>query len=354
MYSVEEIICQLLLRHTCVIIPSFGGFVAQTLSATIDREKGIINPPSKHVLFNKNLINNDGLLTSEYATFNRINYTDSLFQIDLFTGNLKSELSNGRKVELNKIGTFHLDAEKNICFEQNRYFNFLLSAYGLSNVQFVSTPNTSEKIEEKRKEITEIKIPIIQIETPIISIGTAKKPRKVIRYVAIAACFLPIAFYSFWIPAKTDVLKSGLISIHDFNPFYKTGKGLYLPSAAKLKALNFENVSYVPPQSMEITTVEPEMSKVPVKNMASAPKTISVSANSRNKRQAFEYIVGCFSNNSNALNLVITLKNQGFDATIITGGNLTRVSIGSAPNSKSLDSLIQLSSSKGYQGWILK
>jgi hypothetical protein len=82
MFSVEEIICQLLLRHSCVIIPSFGGFVAQSVSASIDKENGIIQPPSKHLLFNKNLINNDGLLTAEYATFNKINYTDSLSKIE--------------------------------------------------------------------------------------------------------------------------------------------------------------------------------------------------------------------------------------------------------------------------------
>ena len=40
MYSVEEIICQLLLRHSCVIIPSFCGFVAQSVSASIDKENG--------------------------------------------------------------------------------------------------------------------------------------------------------------------------------------------------------------------------------------------------------------------------------------------------------------------------
>ena len=75
---------------------------------------------------------------------------------------------------------------------------------------------------------------------------------------------------------------------------------------------------------------------------------------SSGKRQSFEYIVGCFSNKNNAVQLVATLKSQGFDAAVIEGGRLTRVSIGSASSQKMLDSLIQLSISKGYQGWILK
>ena len=354
MFSVEEIICQLLLRHSCVIIPSFGGFVAQSISASIDKENGVIHPPSKHLLFNKNLINNDGLLTAEYATFNKINYTDSLSKIDLFTINLKSELNAGRKVELPNIGTFHLDSEKNICFEQNRYFNFLLNAYGLGNVQFVPTPKVQELVEEKITPTVELDAPIIEIETPIVDIKSPKKSRKIIKYVAAAACFLPIAFYSFWIPVKTDVLNSGVISINDFNPFYKSEKGLYSPSKADFNSIIFEDASYIatPTVKSEPITSEPTEKLVTTENSTVINQAINVK--SSNKRQAFEYIVGCFSSNANAVNFVNSLKNQGFDATIISGGNLTRVSIGSASNSKSLDSLIQLSNSKGYQGWVLK
>jgi hypothetical protein len=354
MFSVEEIICQLLLRHSCVIIPSFGGFVAQSVSASIDKENGVIHPPSKHLLFNKNLINNDGLLTAEYATFNKINYTDSLSKIDLFTINLKSELNAGRKVELPKIGTFHLDSEKNICFEQNRYFNFLLNAYGLGNVQFVPTPKVKELVEEKLIPTVEVEAPIIEIETPIIDIKSPKKSRKIIKYVAAAACFLPIAFYSFWIPVKTDVLNSGVISINDFNPFYKSEKGLYSPSKVDLELIKFEDVSYVALPIVEPEPIVNEPTETVTKSENTFNSSPSISVKSSNKRQTFEYIVGCFSSNSNAVNFVNALKNQGFDATIISGGNLTRVSIGSASNSKALDSLIQLSNSKGYQGWILK
>jgi len=357
MYSVEEIICQLLLRHSCVIIPSFGGFVAQSVSASIDKENGIIHPPSKHLLFNKNLINNDGLLTAEFATINHLNYNDSFSQIDLFTGNLKSELNAGRKVELPKIGTFHLDTEKNICFEQNRYFNFLMNAYGLGNVQFVPTQKVQEQVEEKTEisaPTIEIETQIVAIETPIIELNTPKKSRKIIKYVAAAACFLPIAFYSFWIPVKTDVLNSGVISINDFNPFYKTEKGLYSPTKVNLESIKFEDVSYTAPQYSEPESTEIESTEIVTTSENTSNSNTSFSVKSSNKRQNFEYIVGCFSSNSNAVNLVNTLKNQGFDASIISGGNLTRVSIGSASNLKALDSLIQLSNSKGYQGWILK
>jgi cell division septation protein DedD len=149
-------------------------------------------------------------------------------------------------------------------------------------------------------------------------------------------------------------LNSGVISINDFNPFYKTEKGLYSPTKLDLESIKFEEVSYTAPQYSEPESTEIESTEIVTTSEKTSNSNPSFSVKSSNKRQNFEYIVGCFSSNSNAVNLVNTLKNQGFDATIISGGNLTRVSIGSASNLKALDSLIQLSNSKGYQGWILK
>lgn len=353
MFSVEEIVCQLLLRHSCVVIPSFGGFVAQAIPASIDLEKGTIIPPSKHLLFNKNLISNDGLLTAEYATLNKITFDDSLTKISFFTNNLKSEINKGNKVELAKIGTFHLDAEKNICFEQNRYFNFLLSSYGLSNVQFV--PSSKEVIVEAKVGKVEVftEAPIIEIETPIIEIK-AKKSNSIVKYAAIAACFLPIAFYSVWIPMKTNVIQSGIITLNDFNPFHKKEKHLFIVSKKNIESVKSNEVVTQEIKNIPSNEITIENTKPVNVTEQTSQATLSNNSSSTGKRQSFEYIVGCFSNNNNAVQLVATLKSQGFDAAIIEGGSFTRVSIGSASSQKMLDSLIQLSSSKGYQGWILK
>ncbi|MEY3200216.1 MAG: hypothetical protein RJA13_2174, partial [Bacteroidota bacterium] len=58
MVSVEQLIGDLLVRHNCVIIPAFGGFVAKQTSASIDYKNGIMTPPRKSLLFNRQLINN--------------------------------------------------------------------------------------------------------------------------------------------------------------------------------------------------------------------------------------------------------------------------------------------------------
>ena len=67
MVHLDKYIVQLLHHHDCVIIPEFGGFVAQYKPASLDRVTGFYSPPSKQILFNINLKNNDGLLANKIA-----------------------------------------------------------------------------------------------------------------------------------------------------------------------------------------------------------------------------------------------------------------------------------------------
>ena len=77
MEQFDTILFDLLVKHDCVIIPDFGGFVSKRVSSKIDFDKGIIMPPSKHLLFNRHLTNNDGLLLSAYAERHGVSYIDA-------------------------------------------------------------------------------------------------------------------------------------------------------------------------------------------------------------------------------------------------------------------------------------
>jgi len=138
MLIVEQLIGELLLRHNCVIVPSFGGFVAKKLSASIDFASGTMLPPRKSLLFNRQLINNDGLLVAEIAVRNKIGYEEAVDQLRLVVNNWEKSLSNGERITIDKVGFLFYDKEKNICFEQDRFFNLLLESYGLGKVHFLS------------------------------------------------------------------------------------------------------------------------------------------------------------------------------------------------------------------------
>ena len=351
MHEIEDLVSSLLLRHSCVIIPNFGGFVAKTISAKLDLDRGLFLAPSKQLLFNKNLLNNDGLLISEYASINAIEYSKSQSEIEEFVLDLKSKLNSKQSVHIERVGKLSYDLEGNLVFEQDRYFNLLLSSYGLSQVQFIAN---------KEPEINEpsLKEKKINLKAPIRKINYLK--------YAAAACLLPLAFYSFWIPTHSGVLESGLISFKDFNPFYKKEIGDY--SQQKMATQQNEVLEKNVFESQIITSKNHRVGLYKFDEGINIPIRIEEKKivkeildfqieNFQNKISStisFEYIIGCFSNKNNALALITKLKKEGFSAKNAGGSPLVRVSIGSAESDLQMQTIIQKANEKGYKGWILK
>jgi hypothetical protein len=351
MHKIEDLVSSLLLRHSCVIIPNFGGFVAKTISAKLDLDRGLFLAPSKQLLFNKNLLNNDGLLISEYASLNAIEYSKSQSEIEEFVLDLKSKLNSKQSVHIERVGKLSYDLEGNLVFEQDRYFNLLLSSYGLSQVQFIAN---------KEPEINEPSIidKKIKVKAPIRKINYLK--------YAAAACLLPLAFYSFWIPTHSGVLESGLISFKDFNPFYKKEIGAY--SKQKMATQQNEVLEKNVFESQIITSKNHRVGlykfdegiNIPIrieeKKIVKEILDIKIKTNQNiiSSTNTFEYIIGCFSNKENALVLISKLKKEGFAAQLAGGSPLVRVSIGSADSDLQMQTIIQKANEKGYTGWILK
>jgi hypothetical protein len=351
MHKIKDLVSSLLLRHSCVIIPNLGGFVAKTISAKLDLDRGLFLAPSKQLLFNKNLLNNDGLLISEYASINAIEYSKSQSEIEEFVLDLKSKLNSKQSVHIERVGKLSYDLEGNLVFEQDRYFNLLLSSYGLSQVQFIAN---------KEPEINEPSIIDIKINV--------KAPVRKINYLkyAAAACLLPLAFYSFWIPTHSGVLESGLISFKDFNPFYKKEIGAYsqqklaTPQNDVLEKNVFEKQITTSKNHRIVLFKFDEGINIPIrieeKKIVKEIHDVKIE-NFQNKissTNTFEYIIGCFSNKDNALVLISKLKKEGFAAQLAGGSPLVRVSIGSADSDLQMQTIIQKANEKGYKGWILK
>jgi len=398
MTTVEQLIGDLLLRHNCVIIPSFGGFVAKPVSAQVDYRKGTMLPPGKSLLFNRQLISNDGLLINELAVANALEFDAAADQVKQKIDHWNSQLKSGGRIEIDKVGHLFFDEEQNICFEQDRFFNLLLESFGLGTVHFLSDEDV--QIVEQKIEIQtavaeeELKAPVdvqtnILVEAPIISIPMARgsqkgeeetktvvehpatRKRRPMRYIA-AACMLPLAFYSIWIPMKTDVLESGMISINDFNPFHKTSEGVYVKEEFT-KDLTFEgnlektleteveelldenevysykfDDDYYMSVRIPGTETEPMVEDVTSPTVASENTPI-FSADHMN------YIVGCFGDKENAINLIAHLKSNGLDARIVDVNNgLHRVTAGSAISVEALQEIKNQTETLGLTGWILK
>lgn len=390
MINVEEIIGNLLLRHNCVIIPGFGGFVAKQISARIDHKSGVLSPPSKSVLFNRQLINNDGLLISEFALQDGLSYNEATAKINQLVASWNSELSAGNRISIDRVGFLYFDQERNICFEQDRYFNLLLSSYGLGSVHFLSETDIvianqkaefiAAATEQSLTEVTpvaEIKVdPVIDVQSTTVfssekvtthtfeHTNTKFKKSNFWKYAA-AAFLIPVLFYSLWIPMKTDVLESKIISFQDFNPFHKKEQAVYTQESVSnlIENQTEENASL----EKQLETVESN-ERIYSYNLTEDTyllvkredeKYTELSTNKKDKPihliNSFNYIVGCFSDESNAQNLVNELKAKGFNAFIKDKkGNLSRVSIGAVASENELNELILKAHSAGFNGWVLK
>ena len=66
--DVRVTISRLLEEHDCVILPGYGGFIGNYAPARIDPVSHSFVPPSKKILFNINLKQNDGLLCNRLVT----------------------------------------------------------------------------------------------------------------------------------------------------------------------------------------------------------------------------------------------------------------------------------------------
>ena len=402
---IEELIGDLLLRHNCVVIPTFGGFVAGQTCATFDAQKGTIIPPRKSLLFNKQLINNDGLLIAAYAHATKKSYEESNDYIQKQIQHWHHKLDAGERISIDRVGFIFLDSERNLAFEQDRFHNLLLASYGLGKVHFVSQEDI--QLIAQQEIFTLSGEPLIESEqpTPIFELENAeeenkdeleeKNPirsinsKKIWKY-AVAAALIPVCFYTYWIPMKTKVLESGIISIQDFNPFHISTEGAYkketldLRIVQKIGGSELDQILKSLPKDVEVFSYPVDCDLyVPVKikehiSPKSPVNTINTSVNTStiipkplptptktsihtttstniNTTKTGHLIVGCFSTEQNAKKLISELKQKGFNAYIVDVKNgLHRVSACKSTSDTALNNAKQKLSPLQISGWILR
>src|SRR5437868_9794463 len=115
--KIDKHISELLYDHDCVIVPSFGGFLASYLHAQLNATQHTFYPPSKKIAFNIFLKNNDGLLANHIANKESLNYSEALNRIEEFRLECMRQLAAGKHLLIEDVGTFFFDKHKNLQFE---------------------------------------------------------------------------------------------------------------------------------------------------------------------------------------------------------------------------------------------
>ncbi|HEY1038710.1 MAG TPA: SPOR domain-containing protein [Bacteroidia bacterium] len=328
-------ISELLYKNECVIIPRFGGFVARHVPAKINEDGTLVSPPSKSVLFNRNLQNNDGLLVNFIMEQRSLSYDEASALCNSFSEACEQTLFSVQRLELNEVGVFYLDQEKNIQFEPQTNVNYLIEAFGLFPL------NTTPLIGEETAKIVELKDRTI--------VAAENNNRQKYLRIAAAAIAIPVLAIGILLSVTNDKVKNTITATFGFGKdkvytaanykkqdytFNKTSASEVITDAngyAGIK-LSPSSGSYVMVNvsdtiSADKTAVKKILHKLPKNNSSTTGK--------------YKIVVGCFSVQENAQRLVNQLHERKLNATL-AGVNKNGLHVVSAGASNNMDEARQL------------
>ena len=300
--SLEHYISELLYIEDCIIVPDFGGFIVNDKSATINEKSGEIAPPSKTILFNSQLINNDGLLVNHIAKEENISHKECLTNVLAFSKKLKNKLFETKILRIKKVGLLTIGSENNILFTQEKGYNYNLNSFGMRSIN-------SNKIDKKERIKNEIQNTVNVIEKNIISSN-----QMFLRAAAVAIPLILISFISINQEKNIATIYEKM-SLIDFS-FAKTDKNKSLEKNDKA-SIN--------------TTVLPTI----------------------NTKLKYHIIIGSFQEEKNAKKLHAKLLSKEHDAQILSNSSNSRVSISNFKRKE--DAILALTNVKKNYGtaWIL-
>ena len=303
--NINKHISDLLCEHNCVIIPDFGGFVANYESAFIDSRTHHMFAPKKSIVFNRSLKNNDGLLVNEIAVGEGLTFKQAKKELDKYVLNLNESLSLHKKVFIDEVGTLLLTSDDKVLFVQSNSRNHLLDSYGFTTIQYPAIQRTSvqERFEEKIKHIDKAHLP------------SNKKP-----WLKAAAVLIPLLMVSALGISNKDKIHSVYANLSPFGSSSSTVVEAVETATTHLSSFDVES----PTNNIE----EAVLSFYEAKN--------NMTTVVENEVPKHFIIAGAFSSERNAKKMISKLQKSNFTSSKIVGkskSGLYRVSYDGFVNS---------------------
>ncbi|MDC1063096.1 SPOR domain-containing protein [Flavobacteriales bacterium] len=313
--SIEYYISQLLYKNDCVILMNFGGFVCSSISANLNKKTGILTPPSKSILFNSQLKDNDGLLINHIAQAENISQENAKLNLLKFVNQSLENLNKFKSCRFEEIGLFTLNSDGNIIFTQDLKRNYNLNAFGFQDV-------INNNITRDNSEIIEESLKLIKQKNNF----TAK------RLLKAAAIIIPLIGLSFLSITQEDRINNIYTQIANVNPI----------------SFKKDNVTVLKDQSNKEIKIKQEIQPEIINNEVSQVFKEVIIPN-----QKFYIIAGAFSIEKNANKLKNRLNSWNYNSSIIKNDKMMRVSYDSFDSKE--QALISLSKirKENPQAWIL-
>lgn len=301
--KVDKYISELLYDYDCVIVPNFGGFVSNYAPAKIHPVQHTFRPPSKSIVFNKNLKHNDGLLANQVAASLNTDYTSALKYIDHFVHHTNSQLKEGKRVKIEDVGTLYWDVERNIQFEPSTN-NYLLEAFGLVPFQSpaIKRDALGKRILDKQLKDRE-------------PLALPDRKKKIKRLVALTIA-VPLLAAMIWIPYKNNFFEN--TNKADLNPFHPKPTAQQVVKEEPAKTINplTTNDNATTISTVTETSPTPELPS-PAVNPVKADTTAVAVKHDETVNFQFHVVAGCFQIEANAVKYIDMLQQQQINASII-------------------------------------
>ena len=122
------------LDYDCVIIPELGGFVCNERTAWYDEDKEEMVPPSRDVLFNPNLVYNDGLLAQEIMRAKGMDYTEAMKLVASEASDMIEALKSGKPIEIPRLGRLYTSDDGLVRFLPDAELVRMLGSFGHARI----------------------------------------------------------------------------------------------------------------------------------------------------------------------------------------------------------------------------
>ena len=257
---IVKYISELLYDHECVIVPEFGAFISKENPATLDYANHRLTPPSKEVVFNGQLVADDGVLVDYMSVRAGMSHELASKSVHDFAMRSLAVLEADEPLHLEGIGTLKRINSKDFSLSLDENVNFLGDAFGLNafSVQPIYRSETYQNIatqiaaDQKKKNTRMTVHAEVQEEHP------HRVNRYNYKWFRAAAYSMVVAFLLVLLGWGADRSDSKFAS---WNPFFYSSPNEFIAKHLNgtRQAREFANVATLPTRQVAVPVFKNEI-----------------------------------------------------------------------------------------------
>ena len=361
MASVRAYLKKLLYQYDCVVVPELGAFLTHYQPASFSESSGLYLPPRKRVAFNEALRLDDGILANYIMLHEPVSREEAQRYIGAFVNELRQELEQTGRFELDGIGAFSRNDEGRLQFEPSLRHNFFGEAYGMSAIPAAALDrqSTPEPVLEAVPATTVGPVRVPDDEPLFEPVRRSRSVWRVAAAVLLVGALGLISYYSVFNPGQplqSSLDPASLLHVpaaffaRPANPEKSSG-----PVVRKVKPAVAAPSEVGPVAAVkESATAAPVPTPVIVSKPAIAPVSVAKPVRTG---PYFTVIAGSFASKRNALRLRHQLHRAGYtDAFILfpnQRGQLYKVAAaGSSDRQEAISRMAAISELAKTESWL--